>query len=242
MSLNSNIRDEETISPSYSYAWGKGLQFQLGTGATRNRRKPTAVKQLTGRNIMQVSCGTVHTLFLSEYGKVLSVGVGFTGALGHGSKRDQEYPKQMALLHDKTVLEVAAGPDFSLALTAEGDVYGWGMNIRHQLGIKHGKNTKTHPLPRLIEALVSEKIVSIACAGSHSAACSNRGSLFTWGMGTLGYDAEKLEQGGGLPLLVSSLKDDDVFVSKVGVGVRHMAALDAKGRVYEKGREKEVEI
>ena len=56
----------------------------------------------------------------------------------------------MAELSNKGVLRVAAGKNFSMALTESGDVWSWGAGGALQLG--HGSKVNEE-LPRLVEAL-----------------------------------------------------------------------------------------
>lgn len=41
-------------------------------------------------------------------------------------------------------------------------------------------------MPRLIESLSGERVVSIACGSAHSACVTARGHLYTWGLGEYG--------------------------------------------------------
>lgn len=45
---------------------------------------------------------------------------------------------------------------------------------------------RTCDRPVLIEALRNKEVVNIACGGSHSAAITVHGELFTWGKGRYG--------------------------------------------------------
>ena len=40
--------------------------------------------------------------------------------------------------------------------------------------------------PRVIETLLGKQVVNVACGGSHSAAITNTGELYTWGKGRYG--------------------------------------------------------
>lgn len=40
--------------------------------------------------------------------------------------------------------------------------------------------------PRVIETLQGHHVVDVAAGGSHNAACTSRGKLFTWGKGRYG--------------------------------------------------------
>ena len=68
-------------------------------------------------------------------GGVWAIGGNEYGQLGLGAADDDAHPTaaQLAAL-GSGVVQVAAGKEFSAALTAGGEVYLWGSNIRGQLG------------------------------------------------------------------------------------------------------------
>lgn len=89
-----------------------------------------------------------------------------------------------------------------MALTSTGAVFSWGDGEDGKLG--HGNRTDCYK-PRLItvitmilmlfsviefrkfvKALKDQHIIDIACGGSHSAAVTVTGKLYTWGQGNYG--------------------------------------------------------
>lgn len=87
--------------------------------------------------IVQVSAGgglvrIAHTLLLTNYGKVLSFGVGQYGALGHGYSPGKQLPdiiqpKYIHALQHVICTCISAGELHSAAVTSDGDIYTWGM-------------------------------------------------------------------------------------------------------------------
>ena len=72
------------------------------------------------------------------------------------------------------VVSVAVGSRHCLALTTDGDVYGWGCNDRCQLG----SSSQGRPLPVKILSGIS----AVSAGAAHSAAVSTGGgTLFVWG-------------------------------------------------------------
>ena len=57
---------------------------------------------------------------------------GIEGQLGDGSRTERLTPVRVGRLSD--VIAIAAGGEFSLALTRDGQVWGWGQNLSGQLG------------------------------------------------------------------------------------------------------------
>ena len=84
--------------------------------------------------VAAVSCGSQHTAVLSTQGRLYCLGRSLEGQLGVGSRSSTKVPTMVTALQDDCVLAVAAGADFTLALTDSGTVFGWGSNTSGQLG------------------------------------------------------------------------------------------------------------
>jgi alpha-tubulin suppressor-like RCC1 family protein len=48
------------------YTWGRGEDGQLGHGDTQDRSSPALVEALQGKIIVQMACGSGHTIVLSS--------------------------------------------------------------------------------------------------------------------------------------------------------------------------------
>ena len=88
---------------------------------------------------MKASASSNHTLYLNEYGKVLVSGKGEFGQLGFNLKQlkhsDTNLFEPVQLDFDEPIVDIQAGKDFSMFLSAKGLVYGCGLNSRGQLGL-----------------------------------------------------------------------------------------------------------
>ena len=103
------------------YTWGEGTSGQLGTGEKRSSLEPVLVEEL-GRNgedehVVNVACGTFHTLALTHAGTVYSFGKGEGGSLGHSSERDICVPKVIASLSHSSIVEVTTLGFASIAIS-----------------------------------------------------------------------------------------------------------------------------
>merc|ERR1712136_265901 len=76
--------------------------------------------------------------------------------------------------------EVSSGPIayFTLAISEEGQVYAWGLNVKGQLGMGDMRNRKT---PTLIEALKDQTIVAVAVGRQHCLLLNDMGEVFACG-------------------------------------------------------------
>ena len=89
---------------------------------------------LAGEKISGLTAGSQHSLILTQRGKLYSWGRNLEGQLGLGNRTSLKVPTVVSALAEETVVEVAAGADFTLAVTQAGTVFGWGSNAGGQLG------------------------------------------------------------------------------------------------------------
>lgn len=52
------------VTETSVYSWGSNSSGQLGTRTFRDKATPTQVLDLEGKGVVQLACGTEHTLFL----------------------------------------------------------------------------------------------------------------------------------------------------------------------------------
>ena len=230
--LVESLRGEHILEMSGAYAkmallTGHGEAKRVEPGSTAAE----PIGELNGLNGMlaQVAFGHKHMAALTHSGQVYTLGTGDQGQLGHGNTLGCEEPKLVQTLADRAVAQVACGRAFCLALTAEGDVYGWGAADEGQLGIGR---TQPSFVPRYLSALQGTPVAMIATGAAHCAALSVYGRVYTWGEALCG------QLGLGLPLRskpapceVTALPD----CMAVACGDFHTVALSAEGDVYSWG-------
>ena len=176
--------------------------------------KKVAVKAAVGKN---------HTLLLYEDGSVASAGYGLRGALGRGNRKGDLVekvfsPGNAAVLggaadgDSRRVVDVAAGCDFSLAVTRDGSLYSWGWSECGKLGqgSDGSYNTKDSSIKMTFTAvgepakvafpiLTAEdddvleegdkgppRVVNCSAGKNHAACVCADGSGYTWGDGSYG--------------------------------------------------------
>jgi len=118
-------------------------------------------------------------------GVLYTWGHGDVGQLGLGTALHSIYPAVVEALVGVEIVAVAAGEFHAAAVSANGEVFTWGMNSYGQLG--HGdrqnRNTPTK-VQTLADAAV--KIAQVSCGRSHTIAVSDYGEVFTWGSNEFG--------------------------------------------------------
>lgn len=115
-------------------------------------------------------------------------------------------PVRINLPDSRRVDRVAAGSMHSFAIDSDGDVWGWGLNLRGQTGIDtsvdinkggYGEVIKTPlPVPTMCRGspiLAGSRVVDIACGEFHSVFLLDDGRVFTCGA----YDSGQLGLGPG---------------------------------------------
>lgn len=131
------------------FAWGlpsgaperPHLKCSMGFGKIATCLRPTALPCFgSGRTpIRCVSAGVTHTLFVSIFGEVYSVGCSRHGKLGLGVRKDLEkqvlVPRKVHFSSHPSpvILTAAAGLRHSLLMSISGEVWGFGCNDEGQL-------------------------------------------------------------------------------------------------------------
>jgi alpha-tubulin suppressor-like RCC1 family protein len=132
--------------------------------------------------------GESHTTVLTTEGEVLTTGAGSYGRLGNGeTSEDSLYFDAVEILQEGNVTQIAGGKSFTLALTKEGVVYGWGRNHKGQLGTGFGMAVDMYsmeqiPTPIDADELINRTVTKIAAGSNHAACITTSGELFWWGM------------------------------------------------------------
>ena len=155
------------------YSWGAADEGQLGTGRTNPTFVPRYLNLLHGTPIAMISTGAAHCAALSVYGRVYTWGEALCGQLGLGHPlRAQDLPVEVTTLPDSQ--SVACGEFHTVALSAEGDVYSWGLATRGP-----PTSRKMTPLPEKLDGL-SAPVASIACGGGSTVLIGSSGEVLCW--------------------------------------------------------------
>lgn len=162
------------------------------------------------------------------------------GALGFSKTQEvQSVPALFEPLKNETIVDIAAGSDHCLALTASGFVYGWGNGQQFQLGRRVIERRKKNGLTP--EKLAIKHIKAIGCGSYHSFALAVTGELYVWGLnnyqqcGLWTEDNPRTPDVVTKPTVISSLLDKGNIKSVVA-GEHHSLVLMENGEVYAFGR------
>ncbi|KEH16774.1 chromosome condensation regulator RCC1 repeat protein [Medicago truncatula] len=164
------------------YSWGWGDFGRLGHGDPSDLFIPHPIRALQGLRIKQISCGDCHCLAVTMENKVLSWGRNQNGELGLGTTKDSHVPQKILAFEGIRIKMVAAGAEHSVAITEDGDLYGWGWGRYGNLGLG---DTNDRLIPEKVN-IDGDKIVMVSCGWRHTISISSSGGLYTHGWSKYG--------------------------------------------------------
>jgi alpha-tubulin suppressor-like RCC1 family protein len=184
------------------YAWGRNDRGQLGLGHTTNVNTPTIVPKLPP--ISSASSSKTHSLLIAVDGQVFAAGDNEFGQCSFQRSSEQpllKFSPVQSMLDGKvnqapfTAISVAAGNDFSAAVSTDGRLYTCGSQRDGQTGsgvtgetiISAGK-VGFGEIDRftLVAATSALRFTMVAAGISHCGAISVDGQAYTWGSGSYG--------------------------------------------------------
>jgi alpha-tubulin suppressor-like RCC1 family protein len=162
-------------------------------------------------------------------------GANHSGQLGDGTTTNRLAPVNAlvgAAPLDDTWLSTAVGEGHSLALTAEGHVYAWGMNDKGQLGDGTTVDRSTPVAVIASGILLGKTVVAIAAGQKHSVALTSDGKIYAWGANDVGQLGDLSESSRSAPVAVYLDGDPSHRpVTAISAGKSHSLALLSDGDV-----------
>ena len=234
------------------YAWGDNFWGELGNNTCPpSSLQPVAVDTtgaLAGKTVVAIAQGCCNMALTTE-GKIYTWGGNGYGQLGISDTNTQQSYVPVAVdttgdLAGKTVVAIAAGDFFCLALTSEGKVYAWGLN--DSLGMLGIGSTDSGCFysPTLVTGTLTGKTVTAIAAGQcHSLALTSEGTVYSWGWNGCGQLGNSGSADAQAPVAVDMT---GVLLGKsvtaIAAGWCHSLALTADGQLYSWGDNTEGEL
>lgn len=125
--------------------------------------------------LVQVAVGLSFTMFLTRQGHVYTCGTNSLGQLGHGDTMDRPTPTCVELLASMgSVVQIAAGPSYALAVCDDGTLYSFGSGTNFCLG--HGEQ-HNELQPRAIQSFSRQGIyvARVSAGAEHVVALDSTG-------------------------------------------------------------------
>lgn len=179
-------RDTRAIDAGYEHScalaadgsvrcWGSNSSGQLGNGTfTSSNEAPVVVNGLSGARA--IATGGEHTCAITATGGVACWGKNEKGQLGDGTTTNRATPVAVHSLAEG-VVALAAGFDYTCALTVNNQVKCWGAGFSNRSSAASIDSTGT---PVTIDGL-NGQVVAIAAGNGHSCALLANGSTACWG-------------------------------------------------------------
>ena len=138
------------------FSWGSNKYGQLGDTHFKKANLPVRLDafDVLAEEIVQVSCGGSHTLFLTSEHDVISCGNNRHGQCGFDPQECMKtaVPFKVAAFDGVSMMQVNAGYEHSLFLSDQGQVFASGSNTNLQVGIGDGfDKTKTPVFVNIFE-------------------------------------------------------------------------------------------
>lgn len=184
--------------------------------------------------VTELATGKHHTLALDSTGHVWSWGQNYFGQLGlgyyaSGENIDNVLTPQLVSGVENVVAIAASYNSHSLALTKDGEIYGWGYNYYGQLAQGTTKSTARVTTPTKISTSYFDgKITAIAAGYNFSMAITENGTLYTWGINTYGELGIGSTKDQGTPQKISMSEK----VTAISAGWESAMVLTESGKVY----------
>lgn len=223
------------------WAWGTNETGELGIKGVERSFVPVQMQAVN--NVMQVVAGPTSSAAILKDQTVMAWGIAWGAnnvrqlGLADSASADfdvfpmessfsgclyTEIPYQIPTLEN--VVALAFGPQFSLALKADGNVWAWGRNTVGELG--NGTFTISSPVPRKIDSL--DNVVSISAGLEHSLALRNDGTVSAWGGNSSSQIGDPNIDRAKVPIQIRDIPS----IGAISAGLDHSLAVGLDGSVW----------
>lgn len=169
--------------------WGDNEDAQIGRPAeTSYLLTPTKMPFVNlelNEKVINIEVYEHSNYALTNLNHVYVWGVNGQSQLGLGYVDDDSFifePTLVEFSDTKFFVDIHAGTHHSLALTSNGDVYGWGYNYNAAVGVGESRFEVNSPTLIPIPGLnPEEKVINLYTRIENSYAITNQGRLFGWG-------------------------------------------------------------
>ena len=176
------------------WAWGKNTYGQIGDGSTTTRSSPVQIGSLT--TWKNVAAGVGSCAAIKTDGTLWVWGRNGVGQLGTSNTTNYSSPVQVGSATNWAQVSYHLGrasPEFGgwMAVTTDGTLFGTGTQT-YAYGPATGEigvgDTTTYSVPQQVGSLTDWKNVS--CGNASTLAIKTDGTLWTWGRGYYGLNAQ----------------------------------------------------
>ena len=225
------------------HAWGYNTSGvgQLGNNISYNAIYPIPIGlngygSLVSKTIVAIACGFQHTVVLDSTGAVHTWGLNGNGQLGNNTTMNSLVPINVGgfgSLSGKTIVAIACGGNYTMAIDSTGAVHAWGVNTIYQLGNNTMTNSAVPINVSTFGSLNGKTIVTIACGANYSMALDSTGAVHAWGYNASGQLGNNDTFYSVIPIKVGTFGSlNGKTIIAVACGASHTLALDSTGAVH----------
>ncbi len=167
------------------YAFGLDSNGQLGDNSTQQESLPVIAAVPNDAHVADVAAGDAHSLALTS-SAVYAWGANSFGQLGDGNTAQSNVPVLVQLPSGAIPTAIAAGENYSMALTSTGTIYAWGDNADGNLG---NGTTINSDVPVPVDVPPGVTVVAIIAGGNRCHFLSSAGAIYDWGTNENGQHA-----------------------------------------------------
>ena len=164
------------------WVWGQNNYGQVGIGSTEDYiARP--VKVMDDVASVSVSLAGMNVFAIKTDGSLWAWGWNINGQLGDGTETNRSEPVKIM----DGVAAVSCGSHHSAALKKDGTFWTWGYSFDGALGLGDDRDSRQKLSPTQVTttsegALAPHEFTSFDIGSTHSAALSEDGTLWMWGM------------------------------------------------------------
>ncbi|KAF9352831.1 hypothetical protein BGX26_009368 [Mortierella sp. AD094] len=219
------------------YSWGNGQQMQLGRRIVARRMLNGLTPESIGsKGMIKVGAGSYHSFAIDKNGRAFAWGLNTYGQCGNDDPNKDNIPTvaPITAMKSYTCADIQGGEHHTIALTKDGQLYGFGRSDSHQLGLGYTElpgsedatsHKKAIRRPTLIPGLPTIEAISVG--GNHTLALSTDGDVYAWGFGEMLACGNGEEEDVETPLKLTGQQIENCRVLKVAAGGQHSVILAA---------------
>ena len=219
------------------WAWGRGIEGQLGLAHRQNMPTPTSVGSVVMSVVRfaMVAAGKWSSAALAEDGTVWTWGYSPLKMSVDPTRRDK------SAFGGSPAMMITCGELHTMVLAADGRLWTFGIGTNGQLGLGIAVGDKSAPtLVLRFSHDLETKIVMVAAGAFHSMALTANGDVYTWGStkhGVLGHhngdhENDPFRQSKSVPFKIDRACFAGSSVIMIAAGDRHSAAVTEEGKLF----------
>lgn len=225
------------------FTWGDGFCGQLGHGDKRPQVSPKQVVSgdLADECVAGISCGSRHTIAITEDGDVFSWGLGHFGVLGR-SFTPFDYDADAAVvafpgeLGQDGVEAVNNDMAPEMPPPRERDAAAELMAHIELIANLSLDDSSNQCIPMPVESLKGIKIISASAGHRHTLLLDSHGGVYSCGAGIAGCLGHGDTEGQLFPMRIKCFDEEQVRIRKISAGVDMSMAISTDGRVFAWGK------